>query len=91
MGSQTTIVSRSGTNQLSGDVFEYLRNNVLDARNYFDPTLQSGHLGGSRYSGVQEGISSAARWAVLEEGQDLLLRQLRRAAPVDGQPALCPY
>ncbi len=36
MGSQTTIVTKSGTNQFHGDVFEYLRNSVLDARNYFD-------------------------------------------------------
>src|ERR1700723_2145048 len=36
MGSQTTIVTKSGTNQFHGDVFEYLRNSVLNARNYFD-------------------------------------------------------
>ncbi len=37
MGSQVVIVSKSGTNQWHGDAFEYLRNNHLDARNYFDP------------------------------------------------------
>jgi outer membrane receptor protein involved in Fe transport len=36
MGSQTTIVSKSGTNKLHGSAFEYLRNDALDARNYFD-------------------------------------------------------
>ena len=36
MGSQMTIVSKGGTNQFHGDVFEYLRNRVLDARNFFD-------------------------------------------------------
>ena len=36
MGSQMTIVTKSGTNQFHGDAFEYLRNSVLDARNYFD-------------------------------------------------------
>ena len=36
MGSQTTIVSKGGTNAFHGDVFEYLRNSALDARNYFD-------------------------------------------------------
>jgi hypothetical protein len=38
MGSQMTIVSKGGSNQFHGDVFEYLRNRVLDARNFFDDT-----------------------------------------------------
>jgi hypothetical protein len=38
MGGQTTIVSKSGGSKLTGDVFEYLRNSSLDARNYFDPS-----------------------------------------------------
>jgi hypothetical protein len=29
-------ISRSGTNQLHGGVYEFLRNNTLDARNFFD-------------------------------------------------------
>jgi len=29
-------VTTSGTNQLHGTVFEYLRNSALDARNFFD-------------------------------------------------------
>jgi len=32
-------VTTSGTNQLHGSAFEYLRNNVLDARNFFDQTI----------------------------------------------------
>jgi len=35
MGSQMIIASKSGTNVLHGTAFEYLRNNVLDAANYF--------------------------------------------------------
>src|SRR5947209_4228454 len=37
-GAQVTVVSSSGTNQLHGDLFEYLRNSKLDARNFFDAT-----------------------------------------------------
>ena len=39
-GSQTVMVSKSGTNQFHGSVFEYLRNSASDAANYFDrPTV----------------------------------------------------
>ena len=53
MGSQTTIVTKSGTNRFHGDVYDYFRNSVLDARNYFDdlyalPTSAPG--GGRRIS-----------------------------------------
>lgn len=36
MGSVTTAVTRSGTNTLHGTAFEYIRNHVLDAKNFFD-------------------------------------------------------
>ncbi len=35
-GAQVLIVTQSGTNQLHGSVYEYLRNNATDARNFFD-------------------------------------------------------
>jgi hypothetical protein len=35
-GGQISVVSNSGTNQLHGSAFEYLRNSSLDARNFFD-------------------------------------------------------
>jgi hypothetical protein len=37
-GGQISIVTSSGTNQLHGDLFEYVRNSVFDARNFFDQT-----------------------------------------------------
>ena len=37
-GAQINVVSKTGTNDYHGSVFEYLRNNVLDARSPFDPT-----------------------------------------------------
>ncbi len=39
-GSVVNVATRSGTNQFHGEVFEYLRNNALDARNYFNPKGQ---------------------------------------------------
>jgi hypothetical protein len=48
---QVLIVTRSGTNQLHGSLFEFLRNNGLDAPNYFDPGsapgFQRNQFGGS--------------------------------------------
>jgi hypothetical protein len=37
-GSIVNMVTKSGTNGLHGSVFEYFRNNALDARNYFNAT-----------------------------------------------------
>ncbi len=35
-GAQVVIVTQSGTNQWHGSVYEFLRNNIFDASNYFD-------------------------------------------------------
>src|SRR5881409_1991599 len=40
-GGQINIVTASGTNQIHGSAFEYLRNSALDARNFFDQTIGS--------------------------------------------------
>jgi len=50
-GGQVIIVTRSGSNQLHGTVFEFLRNNALDAPNFFDqgsaPPFQRNQFGAS--------------------------------------------
>jgi hypothetical protein len=35
-GAQVLIVTQPGTNQLHGSLYEFIRNNALDARNFFD-------------------------------------------------------
>ncbi len=48
-GAQVIIITQSGTNQLHGSVYEFLRNNVFDAPNYFDqgsaPPFQRNQFG----------------------------------------------
>jgi Carboxypeptidase regulatory-like domain len=42
-GVQVNIVTKSGTNNYHGTLYEYFRNNALDARNYFEPTAPPFH------------------------------------------------
>lgn len=35
-GSVVNVITKSGTNNFHGNIYEYFRNTVLDARNYFD-------------------------------------------------------
>jgi len=57
-GGQVSIVTQSGTNQWHGSIFEYLRNNALDAPNYFDqgsaPPFQRNQFGGSMGGPIQK-------------------------------------
>jgi len=49
-GGVVNIVTRSGTNQIHGTAFEFLRNGALNARNFFAPTqdtLKRNQFGGS--------------------------------------------
>jgi len=41
-GAQVSIETRSGTNQFHGTLFEYLRNDILDASNWFNGAVSSG-------------------------------------------------
>ncbi len=49
-GSETIVVSRAGSNDFHGDVWEFLRNDAFDARNFFAssvPTLRQNQFGGA--------------------------------------------
>ncbi|WP_260473150.1 TonB-dependent receptor [Edaphobacter aggregans] len=53
-GNVVNVVSKSGTNRLHGDVFEFYRNSALDANNYFNnrnglarPSFNRNQFGGS--------------------------------------------
>ena len=49
-GSVVNVVTKSGTNGLHGDLYEFFRNKVLNARNYFEstrPQFQQNQFGGT--------------------------------------------
>lgn len=50
-GAQVSVVTQSGSNSLHGSVFEFLRNNALDATNYFaqgnSPPFKQNQFGGA--------------------------------------------
>jgi hypothetical protein len=52
-GAEISIVTKSGANQFHGTAFDYLRNEIFDARNYFDasplpkPPLRQNDFGGT--------------------------------------------
>ena len=57
VGGVVNVVSKSGTNQIHGDVFEFLRNGDLNARNFFAPTqdtLKRNQFGGSVGGPIQK-------------------------------------
>jgi len=50
-GAQVNIVTASGSNEFHGDMYEFVRNSALDARNYFDqgaiPPFERNQFGGA--------------------------------------------
>ncbi len=52
-GATVNVVTKSGSNSFHGDVFEYLRNGDMNARNFFAPAVDS--LKRNQYGGVAGG------------------------------------
>ncbi len=50
-GAQVLIVTQSGSNQVHGSIYQFLRNNVFDSRNFFDgnsvPGFERNQFGGA--------------------------------------------
>ena len=51
-GALVNVITKSGTNAFHGTAFEFLRNNALDARNYFDPAGPVGAFHRNQFGGV---------------------------------------
>jgi len=56
-GGQVTVTTKSGTNAFHGGVFEFLRNDAMDARNFFDvqkPPFKRNQFGGNIGGPIQK-------------------------------------
>ena len=42
-GAEVNMVTKSGTNDVHGSIYEYVRNTAFDARNFFDPSVAPMH------------------------------------------------
>lgn len=49
-GAQVNVVTKGGSNDFHGSAFEFLRNNILDARNFFAPVRPPLHYNDFGYS-----------------------------------------
>ena len=89
-GGQISIITKSGGNDFGGSVFEYLRNNELDARNFFDGLNKSplrlnqfgGSIGGPIlrnklfFFGHYEGLRQRAGFPLVGQVPSLAIRNL---------------
>ena len=51
-GAVVNMVTRSGTDEIRGDAFEFFRNDALDARNFFEFTRRTRILSSGTSSGI---------------------------------------
>ena len=82
-------VTKSGTNQLHGDLFEFVRNGDLNARNFFAPTQDSLHR--NQFGGTVSGPIRKDKIFIFGGYQSTRVfapRRLKRSASCPRRPAL---
>ena len=104
-GGQVVIVTRSGTNELHGSLYEFLRNSAMDARNFFDlasvPGFQRNQFGVSLGGPVKKdktflfGNWESFRQHLHQTGVDLVPDNIARAGSlpcglITPAPTPCP-
>ena len=78
-GAVLNATTRSGSDRFHGSVFEFFRNDALNARNYFEVTGKKGEF-------TSESVRCNPGGASLEKKEDLLLWRLPGRAHCAGQP-----
>ena len=81
-GATTSVVTRSGSNQFHGNLYEFLRNDAFDARNFFSAEVEP--LKQNQFGGTAGGPIVRDRRAVLR-----LLRRLPQRAGHRRPPRRC--
>ena len=79
-GATVNVITKSGSNDWHGSAYEFLRNDELDARNYFAPSTSP------KPAFRQNQFGGSLRRQDRAE-QAVLLRQLRRVPPPSGDHA----
>ena len=77
-GSTVLVSTKSGTNAFHGSAFEFLRNDSLDARNYFDP-IQKGKYRQNEFGGSVGGPIFRDKTFFFTDYQG---NRVRQAAPI---------
>jgi len=101
MGSQMLLVSKGGSNQWHGDAFEFIRNDKMDAKNFFDqpplftqkPQYQRNNFGGSAGGPIKK--DKAFFYAVYEglrerKGLPTYVTEPSSGCHAAGQPQIAP-
>jgi hypothetical protein len=90
-GANINLVTKSGSSEYHGDVWEYLRNNVLDARNFFVP--QKGPLRWNQFGAAAGGplvipklVSNERAWYVFGYYEGIRIRRAANTIAIVATP-----
>src|SRR5215471_12503442 len=73
-GGQVTITTKSGSNDWHGNLFEYVRNDVFDARNFFDKGVKQAPVRLNQFGGSFGGAIIKNKLFVFGSEENLLQR-----------------
>jgi hypothetical protein len=85
-GSAINAVTRSGTNSFHGSIYDYLRNDVFDARNFFDvPALAKPGFRRNQFGGTLGGpiVKNKVLFFINYEGLRQMLNETQGAVVLD--------
>src|SRR5262245_62741159 len=91
MGSQTVMVSKAGTNQFHGSLFQYHRDRNLEAANYFDEPGERTEFSRNNYGGSFGGPIRRNRPFVHGTIESARARRAPRNSPNTLPPAAAAY